>query len=72
MVQITRTHKIRRFLKVLGSLNSLNGDFRAYLKVSYGKGLNVFGKHTEFYNDGEYDNIHDLLLAFDAFKEESL
>lgn len=45
---------------------------KAYLKVSYGRGLNVFGKMTEFLNEGEYFTKQDLKLAFRAFCEEGI
>lgn len=42
---------------------------KCLIKVMYGKKKDVFGKILEFTNEGEYDNKHDALLAFDAFIE---
>ena len=46
-------------------------DFpKVYLKVSYGKKKNVFGKTVEFYNDWEGNDKRELLKAYRAFIEE--
>lgn len=70
MVQITRTHKIKRFLKNIRSLNFKDEDIKVYLKVDYGKRLDKEGKYTNFYNDGMYDNKDDFWWAFYAFTEK--
>ena len=64
-----RTHSKRRFLKRIGTINWKEGVEKVYLRVSYGKGLNAFGKVTTFYNDGEYNTREDLLSALTAFTE---
>ena len=50
-------------------LASLNWE-KVYLKVSYGKELDVFDKLTEFYNDGYYTDKKELKKAFKAFTTE--
>lgn len=63
----TRTHKLRRFLNILRSIKFKERHLNAYLKVSYGKHLDVYNKYSEFYNDGSYDNEEDFWLAFNSF-----
>lgn len=70
MVQMIRTHKIRRFLKNIRSIKFTDEDIKVYLKVSYGKQLDKQGKYTNFYNDGVYDNKGNFWWAFNAFTEE--
>ena len=70
-IQIVRTHKRKRFLKNLGTINwQLDGVKKAYLKVSYGKKICNFKCLCEFYNDGYYDNKKELLEVFKYFDEE--
>jgi hypothetical protein len=64
-----QTHSRRRFYNRIRTINWENGVEKVYLRVSYGKGLNNFGKVTSFYNDGEYENRENLLLALSAFVE---
>ena len=68
VVQRVQTHSLRRFTKHLRTINWQNKPLKAYLRVSYGKRLDYWGKLSNFYNDGGYDNKHDLWLAFNAFK----
>ena len=68
--QLVRTHSKRRFLNYLRSINWQKGQIKAYIKVNYGKEKDVFGKLTTFYNDGTYENEHDLQKAFIAFTED--
>jgi hypothetical protein len=70
MVQIVRTHKIKRFLKNIRSLNFKDKDIKVYLKVDYGKRLDKEGRYTNFYNDGIYDNQDDFWWALNAFTEK--
>ena len=70
MVQMIRTHKIRRFLKNIRSIKFEDEDIKVYLKVSYGKQLDIQGKYTNFYNDGIFDNKDDFWWAFNAFTEK--
>lgn len=70
MIQRIWTHKKRRFLKKIRLIIWQDGDIKVYLKVYYGKGFDVWGKYTDFYNDGDYVKKKDLLLAFNAFTEE--
>lgn len=70
MTHVVRTHKLRRILKKIRSIKWQNSSFKVYLKVDYGKFTDNFGKRTNFYNDGVYDNKEDFWMAFNAFIEE--
>jgi hypothetical protein len=70
LVSKCQTHSTRRFLKKLRTINWKNFSPRVYLKVSYGKLLDNFGKLTNFVNEGEYTNKKDLWQAFEAFTEK--
>lgn len=63
-----QTHSLRRFTKHLRTINWQNRP-SVYLRVSYGKKEDCFGKISDFWNDGMYCNEKDFLLAFEAFKE---
>lgn len=65
-----QTHSKRRFYNRIRSINWQDGVEKVYLRVSYGKGLDNFGKVTNFYNDGEYKNKKDLFFALSAFTED--
>jgi hypothetical protein len=69
-IQVTRTHSIRRFTNNLRTINWQNKNILIYLRVSYGKQKDCFGKIVNFYNDGNYETEDDLWLAFNAFKEK--
>lgn len=69
-VQMYRTHKIRRFLKNIRLIKFEDGGINAYIKVGYGKHIDVYGKITDFHNDGVYDNKEDFWWAFNAFIEK--
>lgn len=62
------TGKVKRIYSIVRQGNFSN----SYLKVSYGKHKDVFGKLVEFYNDGHYSNRDDLVFAFKAFTEKQL
>lgn len=66
-----RTRSKRRFLKNLRTINWGNNHFIVYLRVSYGKQIDNFGKLVTFYNDGDFENKEDLWLAFEAFTEKA-
>jgi len=68
-VERYETHSKRRFYNKIRTINWGNGVEKVYLRVSYGKGIDNFGKMTNFYNDGEYENKDDLLWALSAFTE---
>lgn len=70
VVQVVRTHSIRRFVNNLRTINWKDRGIKVYLRVNYGKKVDVFGKLSTFYNDGWYKTKEDLWLAFSAFKEE--
>jgi hypothetical protein len=42
---------------------------KCYIKVCYGKNIDVFGKKKEFYNDGEYEDKKEAIQALRAFLE---
>ena len=42
---------------------------KVYFKIEYGKAKTTDGKIHMFYNDGEYDNVHDAVQSFKAFLE---
>ena len=65
-----RIHSKRLFLRRLRSINWGSGAPSVYLRVSYGKRVNNFGRLITFYNDGIYKNNEDLWGAFNAFIEE--
>lgn len=41
-----------------------------YIRVSYGRKLDVYGQMTEFSNEGEYSSVPELLKALKDFLEE--
>lgn len=65
-----QTHSKRRFYNRTRTINWKDGVEKVYLRVSYGKGIDNFGKVTNFYNDGEYKTKRDLLFALSAFTED--
>lgn len=70
VIKVYRTHKIRRFLKNIRSIKFEDCELKVYLKVDYGKGIDVYGKKTRFCNEGLYDNSEDFWWAFNAFTED--
>lgn len=68
--QWVRIHKIRHFLKLIRSIKWQDSSFAVYIKVNYGKYLDVHGKLVNSYNDGTYDNKTDFWLAAEAFMED--
>jgi len=66
------TRSKRAFYTHARSIKWEDRDKKVYLRVSYGKYLDNFGKLTNFYNDGWYDNKKDLLLALRAFTERGV
>lgn len=69
LIHKSTTHKSRRFLIILNSINFENSNVLAYLKVSYGK-IIYKNKLIEEYNDGYYSNRYDLLSTFKIFCEK--
>lgn len=67
--RVVRTHSKRLFLTRLRSLKFLKAFPRVYLRVSYGKHEDVYGKIQYFYNDGDYESYKELIGAYDAFTE---
>lgn len=72
VIQKCQTHSKRRFLNQLRAINWKDKPLKVYLRVSYGKHEDVWGKLSSFYNDGWYENEKDLWLAFNAFSEEEV
>lgn len=66
----TRTSRIRPFLEITRSINWKDRDLKVYVKVCYGKKLDIYDQLSVFYNDGDYDNKEEFNLAFKAFREE--
>lgn len=49
----------------------VRGNYKkAYIRVNYGYGINVFGERVLFHNDGTYYNRSDLQWALNAFTEK--
>lgn len=70
-IETVRTHKKKRFIRILRTINWQSMGLRkTYLKVSYGKKTCNYGCLCDFYNDGYYDNKEDLLQTFQYFDEE--
>lgn len=68
-VEICHSHSKRHFCTRLALINWHLNHLKVYLRVSYGKRMDNFGKLVTFYNDGWYENKKDFWLAFDAFTE---
>lgn len=71
-VQRLQTHHYRKFLEGLKQIKWENRSLKIYLRVNYGKHKDVWGKLSEFYNDGWYENKEDFWLAFNNFKDEEV
>lgn len=69
-IQRVQTHSLRRFYRHLRTINWQKHNLSVYLKVSYGKQKDVWGKMVTFYNDGDYETEQELLQAFRAFTEK--
>lgn len=65
-----QAHSKHRFYNRIRSINWKEGVDKIYLRVSYGKSIDNFGKLTNFYNDGEYKTKKNLLFALSAFIED--
>ena len=61
------TKGVRRFLTYIRTINWDRSLKNVYLKVYYGKHKNVFGKKSQFHNDGWYNTKEEFWKAFDAF-----
>ncbi|MEM4326304.1 MAG: hypothetical protein QXU40_03305, partial [Candidatus Pacearchaeota archaeon] len=66
-IQKCQTHSKRRFYDRIRTIKWQDGVDKVYLRVSYGRGIDNFGRVTNFYNDGEYENKKDLFFALSAF-----
>jgi hypothetical protein len=68
-IQRYQTHSKRRFYNQIGTINWQDCPLKVYLRVSYGRGEDAFGKTVAFYNDGTYETKEELLQALEAFTE---
>ena len=66
---IINTKKVRRFLNFCKKIDWTTNP-TVYLKVSYGRFLDNFGKMTTFQNDGDYTTQKEFNVALAAFLEE--
>lgn len=71
MVSRCQTHKLGRFLHRLQATQFKEGITKASIRVYYGRFLDTFGKMSNFYNEGIYDNKKDFTQAYKAFIEEA-
>lgn len=69
-IEIVRTHKKKRFLRIIRTLNWESGIKKAYIKVSYEKKVCNHGCLCDFYNDCYCDNKEDLIDVFEYFDGE--
>jgi hypothetical protein len=65
----TITYSSCKSRRIFFRLSRLKNFQRVYCKVLYGKGYDVRGRYTEFYNDGEYTNYRDLIYVLRIFLE---
>lgn len=68
-VKRLETSSKRRFLNHIRTINWQDRGIKVYLRVSYGKQKDVWGKLTNFYNDGFYEDRNEFWKAFEAFTE---
>jgi hypothetical protein len=62
------TISIRRFLNHVRTIKWEKHP-SVYLRVSYGMKPDVFGKMQTFYNDGNYTDSKEFVIALQAFFE---
>jgi antitoxin component YwqK of YwqJK toxin-antitoxin module len=62
--------KIKRIYSLVSLAKFPDKVLKAYVKVSYGKFLDAFGKMTEFYNDGYYTDKKELREVISIFWNE--
>jgi len=68
-IQRVETQSLRRFTNHLRTINWGNRP-SVYLRVSYGKKEDCYGKMTDFLNDGDYTDEKDFTQALKAFLEK--
>lgn len=68
-IQRCQTHSTRRFYDRIRRINWQNKPLKVYLRVNYGKAICNRGCVCSFYNNGDYEDRHDLLQALAAFIE---
>jgi len=70
-ISSTKKQKKQTFLHLIEAIPASEVK-NYYLRVTYGKFLDVFGKMETFFNDGEYETKKDLLYALTIFTEKGL
>lgn len=63
----TSTHNYRRLIAILQAGKCQNCTF--YLRVTYGKAIDVWGDTTSFQNEGEYCSYKKVMDAVSCFHE---
>lgn len=69
-VEIIRTHKRKRFLRIIRTINWKNDIKKAYLKISYEKKICNYGCLCDFHNDTHCKSKEELLEMFQYFDNE--
>lgn len=69
-VEIVRTKKKKRFLRIIGTINWKNDIKKAYLKIYYGKRICNYGCSCDFHNDGYCNNKEELFYILKYFDDE--
>ena len=65
------TNSIVRFLYwIRHSVFPKNGKKQVYIRVSYGKKKDIYGKMSLFINEGKYNNAKDLIFAGETFAKQ--
>lgn len=67
--KISQYRSSRSTIRILSRVSLIKFK-KAYLKVSYGNKVDCFGKLSEFYNDGYYQNPKELVYAIKTFWAE--
>lgn len=65
----TTIRKAKKFLRNKAK-SYLKKGFTITIKVTYGFGINVFGKKSLFQNSGTYSDIKSFKWAFQAFVKD--
>ena len=65
-----QTRSKRRFYNRVSTIKWQTDHPSVYIRVGYGRLLSNRNKLEQFWNDGDYDNKKDLMLALNAFVED--
>lgn len=63
------TNKKQRFYNYVRTIKWGNSILKAYVRVSYGRHTDCFGKTSAFHNEGNYYNKEDFIESLKAFDE---